>query len=117
MIKYACTDMSLLHFMDHCFYCVRVQFINKDCVVMMYKRLDSFVNGITQKKRFIVEIDFYVHLCKDTRPLRGAGTTNKPTRLSQQSLEAGHAVNRYLRRMTNQKAVAERLLQLNAIKL
>ena len=84
---------------------------------MMYKRLNCFVNGITQKKRFIVEIDFYVHLCKDTRPLRGAGTTNKPTRLSQQSLEAGHAVNRYLRRMTNEKAVAERLLQINAIKL
>ena len=29
----------------------------------------------------------------------------------------GHALNRYLRRMTNEKAIAERLLQINAIKL
>jgi len=85
---------------------------------MMHKRLNRVVNRITQKKRFIVEINLYVHPCKDTRPIRAEWNNEyRSADVDESSVDFESCVNRYLRRMTNEKAIAERLLQINAIKL
>lgn len=50
-----------LHFMDHGFYGMRIQFIDKNGIVVMHIRLDHFVDIIAKEKGFVVEVDFYDH--------------------------------------------------------
>lgn len=96
MKKNTCMNGSILHFMDHTFYCMKVQFVYKDRIIVMNIRLEFFVHIITQEERLVIEKDFDIHKTK--------------IRYREQGIS-------YLRRMSDAKVVAEKLLQVNAVKL
>ena len=53
--------------MDHCFYCVSIQLINKNCIIVMNIRLNAVINFIAKKEGLVGKIDFDKHPYKDTR--------------------------------------------------
>jgi hypothetical protein len=54
-------DLRFLHFMDHAFDGVDIQFINKYRVIVMNKRLDGFINIVAKKKRLVIKINDDYH--------------------------------------------------------
>ena len=51
----------LLHFMDHRFDGMGIQFINENGIIMMNKWLNNFIHSIAKKEGFIVEVDLDIH--------------------------------------------------------
>jgi len=80
--------------------------IDKNGVIVVEIGLKGFVYFIAKKKRLVVEIDFNIH---------GFVLLFSAKRLTAISSRLGAFL--YLRRMTNETAIAEKLLQINAIKL
>jgi hypothetical protein len=61
MQEYPGMNFIHLHFMDHGLDRMTVQFIYENGIIMMNIGSDSFIDGITEKKRFVIEIYFDVH--------------------------------------------------------
>jgi len=40
---------------------MRIQFINKNRIIMMDIRLNHLIDIITKKERLVVKVDFYIH--------------------------------------------------------
>jgi orotate phosphoribosyltransferase len=88
--------------MYHRFYRMCVELIDKNGIIVVNEWVNSLFNCVAKKERFIPEIDLDEHNCKIA--------IREVQRLSSN-------VRVYLRRMTDAKIVAEKLLQVNAVKL
>ena len=51
--------------MDHCFYGVCIQLIDRNGIIVMNKRPDDLIDGIAKKEWLVVKIDFDIHDDKD----------------------------------------------------
>src|SRR4051812_21212499 len=102
MKKYTGVYIRLLHLMYHRFYRMRVQFIDENRIIVVHERINRFVNGVAKEEWFIAEIYLNEHDPK-------IGISELQPSISN--------VKVYLRRMTDARIVAEKLLQANAIKL
>jgi|GEM_PF-5407715 len=47
--------------MDDRFYRVQIKFINENSIIVVYERLNCFVDFVTEKERFVVEVNAYKH--------------------------------------------------------
>ncbi len=79
---------------------------------MMHERLNSLIYIITKEEWFIVEVDLNKHRSEIQEQNEGTGKRSIRTK---ESCPLSHVL--YLRHMTDAKAVAEKLLQVNAVKL
>jgi hypothetical protein len=64
--------------MDHCLYGVRVQFIDKNGIIVVNKGPDDLIDGIAKKQRLVVEVNFDKHDNKDK--IQGARVNVKETK-------------------------------------
>ena len=86
---------------------------------MMQVRFDGSIDVITKEKWFVVKVNLDIQVDRFGSPMSLPGDSILVTiagRISP-SLPHSHIAFLYLRRMTNEKAVAEKLLQVNAVKL
>lgn len=82
------------------------ELVNQHGILMMGERFQLRFQAVGEKQGFVVEIDFIMHAMK----FEGSRPITPKTGISWWILL-------YLCRMTNEKAVAEKLLQVNAIRL
>jgi len=50
--------------MDHGFYGVGIQFVDKNGIIVMDKRPNRLINSIAKKQGLVVEVNFDIHVLK-----------------------------------------------------